>query len=47
MEPIVFRSSYLLYCIQQIHLHLYNVICIFYTLIVFKTVFIRLYNKYY
>jgi hypothetical protein len=47
MEPIVFRSSYLLYCIQQTHLHLHNVICVFCTLIVFKTVFILLYNRYY
>ena len=38
MEHFVFRSSYLLYCIQQINLHLLNVICIFYTLI-----YLRLY----
>jgi hypothetical protein len=47
IEPIVFRSSYILYWIQQTHLHLHNIICIFYTLTVFKTVRILLYNSYY
>jgi hypothetical protein len=40
MEPIVFSSSCLLYCIQKTHLHLHIVICMFYVLIVFNTVFI-------